>query len=120
MTAVAILEEAKQRGIVLEAQGEELRYRAPRGSLTPDLLEAMKEHKAELLQSLPQVKVKARIRGKEEIAETASADVCFHCKGERICRCAFCAVTAPRMQWTAGECSACKGTGFLCWPRRVQ
>ena len=49
MTAMAILEAASQRGILLEARGGELRYRAPRGSLTPELRETLRQHKAEIL-----------------------------------------------------------------------
>ena len=49
MTAVAILEEAKQLGIVLEAQGNHLRFRAPKGTLTPELREALARHKGEIL-----------------------------------------------------------------------
>ena len=49
MTAVAILEEAKQRGIVLEAQGDQLHFRALKGTLTPELREALARHKGEIL-----------------------------------------------------------------------
>lgn len=49
MTAVAILEKAKQRGIILQAEGDRLRIRAPKGTLTPELREAIAQHKQEIL-----------------------------------------------------------------------
>lgn len=52
MSGAEILQEARQRGIVLEAQGGELRYRAPKGSLTSDLRSALAEHKREIIAAL--------------------------------------------------------------------
>lgn len=52
MNAVAILEEAEKRGIVLEAQGDRLRFQAPRGTLTPEFREALAQHKDEILTAL--------------------------------------------------------------------
>lgn len=72
-------------------------------------------------QAVGQVRlVQARVRGKDAVVESSQAETCWHCKGQKSCRCAFCAVPAPEMQWQPGECGACKGTGFLCWPERVQ
>jgi hypothetical protein len=36
-------------GIHLEPNGDRLRYRAPKGALTPDLIDELKAHKPELL-----------------------------------------------------------------------
>ncbi|MBU6509348.1 MAG: hypothetical protein KGQ73_04095 [Gammaproteobacteria bacterium] len=52
MNAALSLPALKARGIELWAEGETLRYRAPAGTLTPDLLTAMKVHKPELLRTL--------------------------------------------------------------------
>jgi len=127
MTATGILSELARRRVYLEVAGDKLRWR-PKDALTPDLVEALKQRKAEILGLLsraavaPQTRqaVHARVRGQEAVSETAEADVCWHCRGHKVCRCALCAVPARQMQWTAGECAACKGTGFLCWPERVQ
>jgi len=65
--------------------------------------------------------VSARVWGQETIAESTRADVCFHCHGEKFCQCALCAVPGPSpLAWQKGECRACKGTRFLCWPERLQ
>ena len=48
MTANDILSELKRRGVHLEMAGDKLRVR-PRGAVDPDLVEAMRRHKGELL-----------------------------------------------------------------------
>ncbi|HWP84015.1 MAG TPA: hypothetical protein VNN17_02405 [Terriglobia bacterium] len=52
MSAAQFLCELERRGIVLEARGNHLHYRAPKGRLTPDLVESLRQHKAELLRLL--------------------------------------------------------------------
>ena len=52
MTALEILDELRQRGVVLEVNGEALRYRAPKGVLTAELRHAVTENKKELLDLL--------------------------------------------------------------------
>jgi len=49
----ALLGEMEQRGIELWIEGESLRYRAPQGTLTPELLDRLRAHKQELLLALP-------------------------------------------------------------------
>ena len=49
MSNAQLLEEARQRGIILEAAGEKLRCRYPQGSLTPDLEADLVQHKGEIL-----------------------------------------------------------------------
>lgn len=120
MSTTEILREAKQRGIVLEVDGEAVRYRAPRGRLTPDLLAVLKERKPEILQALRGLTVKARVRGQDAVVPSAHAEVCWHCHGEKVCRCAFCAVRSPALSWEPGPCGACFATGFLTWPETVQ
>ena len=51
-TPSVLLAELARRGVDVWAEGERLRYRAPRGALTPALLGALRAHKAELLEAL--------------------------------------------------------------------
>lgn len=52
MTVEDVLTESRRLGIVLEAHGSTLRYRAPQGMLTPELKDALRHHKAEILAHL--------------------------------------------------------------------
>ncbi len=52
MTLTEVLMRARRAGIVLEAQGEHLVIDAPAGSITPDLRDALKTHKSEILLAL--------------------------------------------------------------------
>jgi len=52
MTAAALLAKLRQRGVELWADGGRLCYRAPRGALTPELVEVVRAHKAELVAAL--------------------------------------------------------------------
>ncbi len=52
MTAALSLPELKARGIEVWAEGEQLHYRAPAATVTPDLLAALKARKPELLAEL--------------------------------------------------------------------
>lgn len=56
MIAPTLLAELRQRRVELAPEGPNLRYRAPKGVLTPELLAAMREHKAELLAALTKPK----------------------------------------------------------------
>lgn len=49
MTAAEILTETRRLGIVLLADGQRLRYRAPKCLMTPELREALAARKPELL-----------------------------------------------------------------------
>ena len=49
MSATGLLQEAKRRGIILQASDGELRFRARKGSLTPELREALARHKGQIL-----------------------------------------------------------------------
>lgn len=48
MTLAELLRELTRRGVKLTVNGDHLRYEAPRGAVTPDLLEAMRQHKPAL------------------------------------------------------------------------
>lgn len=53
MTAISsLLTECQRRGILLEVAGDQLRYKSPRGVLTPELVGELKAHKPELLLEL--------------------------------------------------------------------
>jgi hypothetical protein len=121
MTATEILSELARRGVHLEVAGDKLRWR-PKEAVTPELVEDLKRRKAEILDALraPKPTVSARVRGKDAITQAAEADVCWHCHGEKACRCALCAVRGPALTWEKGQCGACLGSGFLCWPQRIQ
>ena len=119
MTASDIIQELNRRGVELKVEGERLRFR-PKHAVTPDLLATMREHKAEIVSTLTAPAVRARVRGWEETVETAACEVCWHCKGEKSCRCALCAVARPGTSWGKGSCRACSGTGHLAWPSTIQ
>ena len=55
MTFNETLAELYRRGVVLEPNGDKLRYRAPRGAMTSELRDAMAENKAEILSTLRRV-----------------------------------------------------------------
>lgn len=61
MSAAEIVADLARRGIRLEADGERLRY-FPRSALTPDLLDRLKAHKAELLAAIERFEERAAIR----------------------------------------------------------
>ena len=52
MTSSETLAELERLGVVLEPNGDKLRYRAPQGALTPELREAITENKAEIISTL--------------------------------------------------------------------
>lgn len=49
MTARTILATARERGIILSADSGRIRHEAPRGAMTPDLVAAIREHRAEVM-----------------------------------------------------------------------
>ena len=62
MSAMALLEEAKRLGMHLEAAGDALRIRAPKGSLTTEIQSRLKHHKSSLISLLrPTAENTARI-----------------------------------------------------------
>ena len=54
-TPSVLLAELTRRGVELWAEGERLRYRAPRGAMAPELFETLRAHKAALLEVLRDV-----------------------------------------------------------------
>ena len=52
MNVPDLLAELQGRHIVLFPEGDRIRYRGPRGAMTPDLLERLRRSKAELLEAL--------------------------------------------------------------------
>jgi len=53
MTATALLHDLQALGVTLQADGDRLRFH-PRDAVTPEMLEQLREHKAELLEMLRQ------------------------------------------------------------------
>ena len=51
MTATEILTELERRGVHLELAGDKLRWR-PKEAITPDLVEALRQSKAEIIAAL--------------------------------------------------------------------
>jgi len=49
MNAIALIRQCRTAGIQLQARGDRLHVEAPTGSLTPELRQALADHKAELL-----------------------------------------------------------------------
>lgn len=56
-STVALIDELRGRGVELAVAGERLRWRAPKGAMTASLVDALRQHKAELLQHLAAPKV---------------------------------------------------------------
>ncbi len=54
MSAFTLIADLRRRGVELTAEGDRLRYRAPRGVLSPELLADLRSHKLELLAELTQ------------------------------------------------------------------
>ena len=119
MTAIDIIQDLRRRGVELQAAGDRLRFR-PAGAIPPDLLERLREHKAEIIAALETTTVRARVRGADEVVPTANPEECWHCHGLRICRCALCGQRSEGMVWKEAQCLACLGSGYLTWPEKVQ
>ena len=49
---IEALEKARSAGLTLTVNGDRLRYRAPAGTVTPELLAELRRHKAEILAAL--------------------------------------------------------------------
>ena len=52
MIPAVFVDDLRRRGIELTTDGEMLRYRAPRGTLTADVLAQLREHKSDLVNLL--------------------------------------------------------------------
>ena len=52
MSAAALLADLAAAGVVLWADGDALRYRAPAGTMTADRLDLLREHKTEIVRLL--------------------------------------------------------------------
>ena len=65
MTPIEILSITKRRGIVLEAEGGLIKYKAPVGTMTPDLIETIRVHKPSILALLNSDRVHFKCLGVE-------------------------------------------------------
>ncbi len=52
MSALSILAEFEAQGVELVVDGDKLRWRGPKLVMTPDAIETLKRHKAELIEAL--------------------------------------------------------------------
>ncbi len=52
MTPIGLLAELRRRGVELAVHGDKLRYTAPKGALTDELREGMRQHKQALIELL--------------------------------------------------------------------
>jgi tubulysin polyketide synthase-like protein len=59
MSTGALLAELRRLGIEIEADGDRLRYAGPEGAISPELLERLKAHKADLIAVCRKTNVRA-------------------------------------------------------------
>ena len=52
MNPAVLVSDLRGRGVELTVDGGDIRYRAPRGLLTPDVLAQLREHKRDVVQEL--------------------------------------------------------------------
>ena len=52
MSAVELLTELEARGVYVTADGDRLKIRAPKGTITPELRERLEENKPEIISAL--------------------------------------------------------------------
>jgi len=99
-TAAWLLADLGQLGVHLEREGDGLRYDAPPGTLTPDLLAALREHKAGLLAELRRGELTADPR--PDLGEDSALWACL-------------------LAWAYDEHPDLWGAlhGFRCWGRRL-
>ena len=114
MSVGSLIEQLNQMGVTLFPEGDRLKYRAPKGVLTADLLKTLFDRKHEILASFNVRLVLARVRGEETLAMSDQAETCFHCQGTLTCACASCE-RGMVGEWKANQCGCCKGTGYLTW-----
>ena len=58
---------------------------------------------------------KARLIGKDMVADCVNPDPCWHCDSAGKCGCADCGEYNKNRNWGPGRCGACLGAGFLAW-----
>ncbi len=51
-TAANLIDRCRQHGVTLYLDGDQLRFRGPRGALTPELRQAVAQHRAEVVRLL--------------------------------------------------------------------
>ena len=82
MSAAALLSDLRRRGVELTADGDQLRYRAPRGVLSPDVLADLRTHKRELLAELGAASVEGA--GVTDTCEFQRLQVTWRATAQRI------------------------------------
>lgn len=79
MTAAALLRDLVRLGVVLRVEGDRLKVHVPKGVLTPDLVDRLRAHKAEVLDILNNRCPWCR---GESIVEGATWWWCFACEAK--------------------------------------
>jgi TubC N-terminal docking domain len=108
MTPLDLIERLRSIGVILAlSSGGTIRYKAPQGVMTAELSEAMRIHKAALLDLV----------GRREDAEISQSPPCFACNGtdrwddHGILRCVVCyppgSMTLKRTMETLLACRRC-------------
>jgi TubC N-terminal docking domain len=101
--AAEILTELRGRGVSVTVEGDVLCLK-PRRALDDALLARVRDSKPGILAVLRNLTsncaaVPVQILG---------TGTCWHCGGLRTCNCSACGVMRAAVEWTAGECVACK------------
>lgn len=52
MTVAEILREADRLGVTLKAKGDQIHYRAPKGTITPEFRQTLLQHRPHILRAL--------------------------------------------------------------------
>ena len=129
MSAVAeILAELSRRGVAIRAEGQAIRLR-PKAALDDDLLDRIRDAKAELLMVLrdrpatcaascyeiePGRWVHHPWNGCNTVlprpakAAQKTEQTCWHCGGKGKCDCVSCGRYGARAEWTVGPCLPCE------------
>jgi hypothetical protein len=76
MNAEQILSYARQKGVVLIPDGDRIKYKAPSGIMTPDLVEAIRKNKQAILSALSQRGGAKEILHKNTESKAGDCDQC--------------------------------------------
>ncbi len=120
MNASELMAEIQRRQIRLAVDHGSLRYQAPKGSITPELRQAIGRYKFEIIALLGASKRTGLLCSENAKAEAIATDACWHCHAQKTCRCVTCGTRGPTLSRCPGDCRACLGTGYLKWPLSVQ
>lgn len=78
-----ILSEIQKKGVILEAKGDQLIYRAPKGIMTPILKSTIKKYKAEILDLIKKEKVLSPSGQFKQLTNRSTPRSCYACKSSK-------------------------------------